>query len=262
MTSTPEQLNIRALFLGDRINMKALETSRRLASSPLVVDAGENGYAIIFRYGVLVLCNLTSVEEIAFVESFKQFVIEPHENMITEDAVVHINAKEKTERVETDSITLNKFTIEQLQIIAIILSKSVVLDYYENKMSTTFEQLTPMADVLQKGMPRGKHARGLLSHMGHTLSIERKMIGQVEIEDKPDILWNSADLERLYIKLEDEYELTERLRALKNKLDLVHKTSETLFGLLQEKRTYHVEWYITLLIVFEIIITLTEKFWH
>ena len=37
------------------------------------------------------------------------------------------------------------------------------------------------------------------------------LIGRVEIEDKPDILWDQPELERLYARLEDEYELHERL---------------------------------------------------
>jgi len=39
-------------------------------------------------------------------------------------------------------------------------------------------------------------------------------IGPVEISEKPDILWDKPQLERLYSRLEDEYELKERAESL------------------------------------------------
>jgi len=88
------------------------------------------------------------------------------------------------------------------------------------------------------------------------------MVGHVEIGDKPEVLWERPDLERLFAKLEDDLEIIERNSALKQKLDLVYKTAETMLGLLQDKRSLHVEWYIVILIVIEIFITLGEKFFH
>jgi hypothetical protein len=38
----------RALFLGERLDLRALETTHRLAITPLTVSAGERGYAVLF----------------------------------------------------------------------------------------------------------------------------------------------------------------------------------------------------------------------
>ena len=101
--------------------------------------------------------------------------------------------------------------------------------------------------------------RELLRHIGDTLSIQGKMVGRVEVQEKPELLWESPELEQLYLRLEDEYELQERHLALERKLELIARTAETLLELLQHKRSLRVEWYIVILILVEIMITLHEK---
>jgi required for meiotic nuclear division protein 1 len=86
------------------------------------------------------------------------------------------------------------------------------------------------------------------------------MVWRVELSDKPEILWERPELERLCSRLEIEYELRERHRALDRKLELISRTAQTLLELLQSKRSLRVEWYIVALIVVEIILTLFDMF--
>ena len=66
-----------------------------------------------------------------------------------------------------------------------------------------------------------------------TLLIEAKMIGRVEATEKPELIWDYPEYERLFMRLEDEYELSERQSALERKLSLISRTAETLLGILQ-----------------------------
>ncbi len=254
-----ERIEVRALLLGQRLNMRALEQANRVATSPFVMRAGNNGYAVMFRYGVVVLFGLNAVEEATFVSGLEEFIIDPVAEIVREDCEVMFD-KKGTEGAEPDHIRLKDLDVEKMQMVGEIFAKSVVLSYYEEQMSVTFDRIEPIAADLQKGKVRGSRTRDLLRHIGTTLSIQRKMVGQVQIDDKPDVLWERPDLERLYAKLEDEYELSERHNTLKEKLELVHKTAETLMGLLQEKRTLHVEWYITILIIIDIAIHIIETY--
>lgn len=86
------------------------------------------------------------------------------------------------------------------------------------------------------------------------------MVGRVEVAEKPDLLWDHPQLERVYARLLDEYELSERHRALGRKLELISRTAETVLELLQNRRSLRVEWYIVILIVVEILLTLYEMF--
>ena len=42
-------VSVRALLLGERLDLKGLEAAQRLASNPLLISAGEGQYAAQFR---------------------------------------------------------------------------------------------------------------------------------------------------------------------------------------------------------------------
>jgi uncharacterized Rmd1/YagE family protein len=88
------------------------------------------------------------------------------------------------------------------------------------------------------------------------------MVGRVQMDDKPDLIWERPDLERLYLRLEDEFEIVERYAALERKLELISRTAETVLELLQNRRSLRVEWYIVILIVLEIMLTIYQMFFH
>jgi len=74
------------------------------------------------------------------------------------------------------------------------------------------------------------------------LLIQHRTVGRAEVGDKPDILWERTDLERLFQRLDAEYELGERRQALQLKLELIGDTAQTLLDLLQNRRSLRVEW--------------------
>jgi uncharacterized Rmd1/YagE family protein len=84
------------------------------------------------------------------------------------------------------------------------------------------------------------------------------MVGRVEVQEKPDVLWDHPELERLYARLEDEYELVERSRGMERKLALINETVGTILDMVQTQRGMRLEWYIIGLIVIEIILSLGD----
>ena len=58
-----------------------------------------------------------------------------------------------------------------------------------------------------------------------------KLVGRVQMDDTPELLWDRPDLERLFARLRDEFEIIERFTALNRKLGLVSRTVETALGL-------------------------------
>jgi len=62
-------------------------------------------------------------------------------------------------------------------------------------------------------------------------------------------------------RLEDEFELRERHTAIERKLGLISRTSHTLLELLSN-RHMRVEWYIVVLIVLEILLSLYALIFH
>lgn len=253
-----QSVRAHAVLLGERIDIRALEITDPIASSPLTVSTGDRGIAVLFRYGAVVIFNLAGVEEAAFLGSLRPLVGEPVQPE-TENAEVRVVDPDKEERAAAGIISLREFSIERLQLVAEVLARSAVLAHYERSIGKVFDHIEPLAaDLQRKGRSR-RRVGEVLHNIGNTLLIEHRMVGRVEVGEKPDLLWERPDMEILYARLSDEYEISERKVALERKLDLVARTSGTLLDLLQQNRSHRVEWYIVALIVVEILITLAGK---
>lgn len=250
----------RALFLGERLNLSALENADCLATTPLVVTAA-GGCAVLFRYGAIVIFGLEPVEEAAFLMQLEPLVVQPFAVRETEEVVLQLEPT-GAGRVENGTIWLQEFSIECLQIVADVLAKSVVLAHYEAGTASVFDQIEPFAAGLLSSNKSERQGKELLRQLGGTLSIQHKIVGRVEIIDKPDLLWDSPTLERVYRRLEDEYEIRERHLALERKLELISRTAETVLDLLQHNTGLRVEWYVVILIVVEIMLSLYDLFFQ
>jgi uncharacterized Rmd1/YagE family protein len=86
--------------------------------------------------------------------------------------------------------------------------------------------------------------------------------GRVAVGEKPDVLWDRPDLERLYARLQDEYELSERVETLNRKLAVIADTATTLADIIDTKRSLRLELIVVLLIAFEIVITFYQIYAH
>ncbi len=247
----------KALLLGERLVLKSLETTNPLATNPLIIRAGDAGCAVLLRYGVVVLFNLTAIEEADFLQSLDPFVKEPVPNIIDEQLQLAFGTDAK-ERLESNVLRLRDSSAERLQIVAEALAKSVVLEFYEEEVSKLFDQIKPFTTSIQSQSARPPKEHELLRYIGGTFLIQQKMLGIVEVGEKPDPVWDHPELNRLYLRLEDEYELTERLRALEQKLSLISRTVETVLDILQTDSSHRVEWYIVILIVVEILLSVYE----
>ncbi len=261
--SDRSEIDIHAWFLGRRLDLKSLAETQRLTVSPYVIRAGQDGYAVLFRYGVVVLFGLNEEEEQKFIKDCTPFIMSPFaEDEIDSESGTAVVSPDKTETVMPEYIRIKEWDLDRIQIIADVLAKSAILSYYEKKISETFDKIEPVACKMQEGIASGRVSRDLLRHIGMTLSVQRTMVGQVEIEEKPEVLWERPKLERLFHRLEDEYELTERHTALRDKLELIYQTADTMNGILQYRRSQRAGWYIVFLIMIFILISTYEIIAH
>jgi uncharacterized Rmd1/YagE family protein len=122
-------------------------------------------------------------------------------------------------------------------------------------VSSVFDTLEPFARTLaEKGRTPGGR-RAILKHIGNALLVQHRVSGRVAVADKPDVVWDRPVLDRLYTRLEDEYELKERAEALSRKLAVISDTAEVLTDMINTNRSLRLELIIVLLIMSEIVIT-------
>jgi uncharacterized Rmd1/YagE family protein len=143
-------------------------------------------------------------------------------------------------------------------VIADALAKSVVLARDEREVSSVIEVIEPFARRLgEKGRTPGGR-RAILKYIGNAMLVQNRVSGRVAVAEKPDVVWDRPDLERLYARLQDEYELKERADALSRKLSVISDTAEMLTDMIDTQRSLRLEVIIVLLILFEIVITTYE----
>jgi uncharacterized Rmd1/YagE family protein len=254
---TAQQLTAHALLIGDRINTAGFE-GQVLSSTPLALRIGANGMAVVFRYGVVVFIGLTADEEAEFLERLQARTfgkITPHEE---EWAKIQI-AKEAEEPIPVGGpILVREFSLERLLLVADALAKSVVLGRDEREAANVFDTIEPFARELANRGKTSRNRTDLLKLIGNALLVQHRLSGRVAVGEKPDVLWDRPDLERLYARLEDEYELSERAETLNRKLEVIAETATTLADIIDTQRSLRLEIIIVFLIAFEIVITFYE----
>jgi uncharacterized Rmd1/YagE family protein len=98
--------------------------------------------------------------------------------------------------------------------------------------------------------------------IGQALLVQHRLTERVGVREKPDILWDRPDLERLYVRLENEYELTERAEALDRKLELVGETVTVMTDLIDTQRSLRLEAIIVVLILGELALSIFQILWR
>jgi uncharacterized Rmd1/YagE family protein len=228
-----KSIRARAQFLGENIDVRRYMPDERLGTRPLLIGCGAECAAVLFRYGVLVMFNASRESEERLLREVLPLVRKPYAVPETEELELRLGA-DKSEGIEDQAVCLRELTRERLQLVASVLSKSVVLAEFEARVAENFDKIEPFAVDLRE------HGRG----------------------GRPEFLWEYPALEPLYLRLEDEFEIGERYAALERKLALTSRTVSTVLELLQNHRSMRVEWYIVILIVFEILLTFYEMFWY
>ncbi len=249
------RLTVRAVLLGDRVDTTGLERSGMISTGPFAYRTGEAGFVVLFRYGVAVLGGLSPLEEDDELKMLASRIAGPLPRLDDEVVVIEL-APDKDDQVPPGGpIQVKDFSPERILVVADALAKSVALAHNERQVSGVFDVIEPLArDLAREGQLPANRKR-IVKLIGEALLVDHRMSGRVAVDDKPDVLWDRPDLERLYARLEDEYELRERAGALGRKLSVAQETASALTGLIDSQRSVRLEATIVLLIVFEIMIT-------
>ena len=262
-TSKPAvtRLTARALLLGDRIDASGLERDDMISATPLAFRTG-NGFVALYRFGVAVMVGLSPLEEDDVLRRIAVRIIGKHDVVDDETAVIEIAAENEDRIPPGGPIQLRDLSPARFLVLADAMAKSVSLGRDEREVSSVFDLIEPFATRLAHSGRAPWNRRSMLKLIGQALRVQHRVSGRVAVEEKPDILWDRPDLERLYSRLEDEYELKERAGALGRKLGVVVETGRALTDVLDTDRATRLEATVVVLIVVEILVALYQIFFR
>jgi uncharacterized Rmd1/YagE family protein len=255
MTETPSQKNeatrltVHALLLGDRLVADRSGNPDIVSSAPFCFRKGD-GYAVVFRYGALVLVGLAPEEELAILAQYSHGAVP-----IEEERVELTVAPDQEEGLSVDArLQIRALTPAHVLVLADILAKSIALARYEREIAAVLDTIEPVAARLAvKGrIPSAR--KELLQLIGSALLAQHRVSGRIAFAEKPDALWDHPELERLYARLEDEYEIVERGTLLNGKVEVVASAAQTFTDMMDTARSVRLEVLIVVLILAELII--------
>jgi uncharacterized Rmd1/YagE family protein len=260
-TTARTRLTARALLVGERIDTAGLERSDVINTVPLAFRTGD-GTVVLFRYGVAVLIGLSPIEEDETIRGLGPRIVTPSTRIEDETAIIEIGPDQDDQIDPGGAIKVKDLSAARIVVIADALAKNVVLAHQEREVRGVFDIVEPLAAKLAAGGRTPTDRSSMMKVIGQSLLVRQRLTGRVEVEEKPDVLWDRFDLERLHARLADEYELKERAAALARKVDVVGETARTLTDLIDASRSVRLEIAIVALIVIEVLFTFYEFFKH
>lgn len=257
-----QTLPVRALQLGERIDLKGLEREDSFSSDPLAFRTTTGGYVMLFKSGAAVFIGLTPIEEEDLIRGLGARVIDTIDPREVETAQIVLKPSDEELLSSSGAIQLKSAEPNRLLLVAEVLAMSVAFAYDERRIAKAFERITPIADALSDGRLPSSPQSELLSQIGEALSIQQRMATRVDLDEKPDVLWDHPELERFWAKLVDEYDLPQRARAIDRKLVAIRESADTIVDLISTRTSHKLEWLVIALISLEIVLSLIERFWR
>jgi required for meiotic nuclear division protein 1 len=246
-----------AVLLGDRLTVDRSGRSDVISTAPFAFRKAE-GYVVVFRYGAAVLIGLSPEDEAAAIQ---MIALDAKGAVIEEERVgFEVVPEGEDGPTATGILHLKGLDPARALVMADILAKSVALARYEKEIASVFDTIEPAANTLATSGHIPKSRRALLKLIGSALLAQHRVSGRIAFAEKPDILWDHAELERFYSRLEDEYEIIERGTLLNGKTAVIASAAETFTDMVDTARSTRVELLIVILILAELVIAAITLF--
>lgn len=254
-------IHVRALQLGERIDVKGLEREDAFSSTPLAFRTSGDGIAALFKSGAAVFIGMNPVDEEQLIRGMADRIVAPLADRETETLRLVVRPDEDGLLSPGGELQIKSADPDRLLLVAEALAMSVAFAYDERRIAEAFERIDSVAQSLKRRRLPAEPQGSLLEQIGEALLIQQRLAARVDLDEKPDVLWDHPELERFWARLVDEYDLTQRGRAISRKLEVIRATTDTLTDLFATRTSHRLEWYIIALIAIEIVLSLYDHFW-
>ncbi len=156
-------------------------------------------------------------------------------------------------KITNENAVMPRYFPACVNIISFVIAKSVALERIEEQVDLLLDEMEGVIQLLERGklaIPDRKLAR-LASSI---LNFKYKSIAHIMVLDKPDITWDNEELDHLYGRMANLFELSQRYHEIKTKSETLMDITEVFTGLSHAQRSTRLEWIIIILIALEIVL--------
>jgi uncharacterized Rmd1/YagE family protein len=130
-------IRVRSICVGGDIDTRSLRKARSLSATPLTLETGRGGCAVVFRYAAVVFFHVDPMEETTFLDGLRPLIQRQAANPMVEEIELSLSTDGR-EGVEGNTLFVTDFTVPTLQVVAEVLARSVVLERFEGRVGATF----------------------------------------------------------------------------------------------------------------------------
>lgn len=223
-----------------------------------------NSKVYIYYFGTMVFVNFNDEEIekfIGIIKSIPESIKSINKDMkyiCNEDFSITVDP-DAEEFLGYNTLNVREMEKHHMDMVALVLAKSVALDTIEIRMDVVFEQVEKMANSLRLGKLNIKE-KEVASIIGRILTFKYTTISYIMLLDKPAVAWKNEKAENLFNELADLFELDDRLEKLNAKTQTLLDTTEIFANLSHARRATMMELVVIILILMEVVYAFKEPF--
>lgn len=252
-------MRVAAIHLGKQISLKSIQSKLDFKASykePLVIEYSKARFIVVFKYGVVVFWGITPGDMNKFLLTISPFIVDHFDDKFEEDLTLKVGRK--IDQIKDDQIHLSFLSVEKIALVSMILARSLALERFEQQVEKILKDFELVVNNFTEKGRIGFSGKYLLKKVGMAMSLQHGAVSQLALLDKPDLTWNDLELDRLYNRLEEEFELDDRYQIAAEKLKMLFHNVEFILNLLSERRGVILELIIIFLILIEVLFFIYE----
>lgn len=224
-----------------------------VSKDPVVIALPEEQYVAIFDYGSIVFFNCDAAATQKWIERLSPFVTRMSRQQYADSFTIHVGKAEG--EFSTEELYVPEFSLDVVKLVAIVLSRSVSLEYFEFLVDRSLGQLEDSIEQLAHTGRLVGSRRNLTRQVGFALNIQHELAYSLGLLDDPDVVWGGGKrMYDIYVHLSQVFDIRERAQILQRKIDIITKSSEFIIQRIQERTLTWQEYAIIALFVLDLFV--------
>lgn len=209
----------------------------------------------IFANGSIVSWGIKRYLFTNYLDMFAFAYVSPLKKIIIDKSVFNFGNKTtaKPHRYfNVDCLTLENDDAETMLALSYAFSRSIKLNYYENILEQLIEQYQP---VMRQASTTGRmrlSRKKIRQAIANIVSVKSEINLLTNFHNQPRYLWEHPSVEADFKMLDNYLDISERTQAFNERLNTLNEIFDMLNSYLVDRRSYHMELIIVVLIAAEI----------
>jgi uncharacterized Rmd1/YagE family protein len=226
---------------------------------PVPIDRLEESHVYLYYFGGVVFRNCSDDVVYEFARKMAQISDSFHgfPNLRYREKYALRVEEGASLAITNDGAVMPRYESAFIDIVAFVVAKSVALERIEEQADTVLDEMEGFIALLDRGKfsISDKKLAGLASKI---LNFKYRSIAFIMVLEKPDITWDNAEADRLYLTMATLFELSQRYQEIKHKSETLMDLTGVFTDLSHARRSARLEWIIIVLIFIEIVIYIVQ----